>query len=922
MYDVLLGNISQWGEVKKKTKDRAQAKGKDTSDILSDVTNNASRAVRGRGGPEGTRGGRGRGIRGAGRGGKRGPSVNGTKEKGPAEMMPVDDRGGWGSWDNQPVEGNSVQPAETENARWASPEEKVTAPDLSAPTAELPKASSKLDGRSWASIFNKPAPAPTPPKVPQAAPTHEALVEEAIVVPPVPAEINITTLPSPIPVEQIDEEIPSTPSESDLASLEPPAVITPSKDELTETNLEQVLDTSGPPPSATAASTVASTADPRSAADGATPIHTSQQHSSPRPPLGGYATSAYKATGLSGRSVSFQRKILEQQEPVVMPGKHAVDRTAVQFGSMGLNGTAEDLDVDSDREEAETRAQPPQHSPIAPRAALPPAPQQAFPSQPLVTESLPTPRQAPGLPSIVQQPTTQQPSQPAPTEQAAQPASQSNYPYNQFNNRYVPSGQQEASAPVQKAYEPFGQQIQQPQNQYDGYPPSSQAPNQSQPQAQSQLASYSSASNDTSSYYTSDNQRNAYQNYYNNYGQSQQSPQEAGASQQRLGSAFGTTVGEQVSHHAASQSQQHPQAARYIQTGETQTSGNSTPNPAIPSQQQQNQPQQAHQMLQQQQAQGQSGGQHSTYPYGHPYFASPYYSAYMSQVSAHPYGRERPMYDDVRRYDEQYLTHNPQFYNGGSHGGYGGPFGGAGAGKQGMYGQPHQGYGISPQQNSYDQHSSSAANVGGFAQQQSAPGREAAVSGSLTNYGRSGSAQPSESQPQYSGSGAGTYGNMPDVFARSGSGFPGQGQGLNQQVSAQSGANDDSARGYGDSTKVPGGGPSPALGQPGVRPGSAVNAMQGQTGQPPPQNQNQQSQQGYGGYPGHVNHQMHQHGQQASQYGVGPPGGGLGGHHGSGAQQTHQGSGYGAYGAAAGAFGGSYYGGNNRGGWGGNYGAH
>ena len=851
-------------------------------------------------------------------------SRTGGENKGPPDTAPAGD---WGASDFTPpkveAEGGWDQPTETENATMESSWENIAVPDVSTvPTAELPKASSKPDGtRSWASIFNKPAPVPTPPKAPQPPPTHEASVEELIAPPPAITDNEMAALPPPIAAKSSGTQTPTTPPASDLVPSEPPAEITPSKDELTETNLEQVLDTSGPPASATAASTVASTVDPRGAVDSATPLHGSQQSSS-RPPLGGYATTAYKAAGLPGRSASFQRKILEQEEAVVMPGKHAVDRTAVQFGSMGLNGTTEDLDVDSDREEAETRAQPPQHSPIAPRAALPPAPQQqAFPSQPPVSEPLPTPRQAPGLPPVSQQPTTQQPSQPASTEPAPS-QSQSNHPYNQFNNRYGQAGQPEASAPAQKAYEPFGQQVQpQQQHQYEGYP-SSQAPAQSQTQAQSHSGGYSSASNESSSYYTSDNQRNAYQNYYGgNYGQSQPSLQEAGAAQQRIGSAFGTTVGEQGSHHVPSQAQPHPQA-RYGQTTEAPTSGNSTPNPSVPNQQQQNQPQQAHQIHQQQQAQGQGGGQHSAYPYGHPYYTSPYFSAYMNQVSAHPYGRERPMFDDVRRYDDQYLTHNPQFGYGGNHGGYGGgPFGGGAGGKQGMYGQPHQGYGMSPQQSSYDQHSSSPANVGGFAQQQSVPSREGAAGGTLASYGRSGSAQPSENQQQYSGASGGGYGNMPDVFARSGSGFPGQAQGVNHQVGGQSGANDDARGGYSDSAKVPGG-PSPALGQPGGRPGSAVNSLQGQTGLPPPQSQSQQNQQGYGGYPGLVNHQMQQHGQQGSQYGAGPPGGGLGGHHGSAGQQTHQGGGgYGAYGAGN-TFGASYYGGGgiSRGGWGGNYG--
>ena len=85
-------------------------------------------------------------------------------------------------------------------------------------------------------------------------------------------------------------------------------------------------------------------ADPRVA----TPA-TSQQAPIGRPPMGGYAASAYRAAGTPGRNSSFQRRVLEQQEAVVMPGHNAVDRAAVQFGSMGLNGEPDSLDVDEER---------------------------------------------------------------------------------------------------------------------------------------------------------------------------------------------------------------------------------------------------------------------------------------------------------------------------------------------------------------------------------------------------------------------------------------------------------------------------------------------------------------------------------------------------------------------------------------------
>ncbi len=810
-----------------------------------------------------------------------------------SEDVPAADTTGWddapstdgvtsGGWDSAVADSTPLE------SSW----ENITVGEVAPASAgedhkAAPKPSSKPDGtRSWASMFSKPATTPAPPKVPRTAPSHDPPLEPLTTATPMPTEVDMMGLPPPPTNES--SEVPSTPPISDLATSAQAANITPSKDDLTETNLEQVLDVSAPAPAATAASTVASTIDPHSAA-------TPQQDVS-RPPLGGFATSAYKATGMpamSGRSASYQRKIQEQQEAVVMPGKHALDRAAVQFGSMGLNGSSDDADVDSDREDTETRAQPPQHSPIAPRATLPPAPQQqAFASQPQ-TEPHPTPRQAPGLPPISQHSSTQQPSQHLPDDQGVAPQSQPNYPYNRYVSQ---SAQQEISAPSQKPYEPFGQQVQQP-HQYDNHPSVVQAPTQPQEQTQSQQSGYSSAANDTSSYYTSDSQRNAYQNSY--YGNHSQQPPQYPDSGLRGTSAFGTSAAEQPSQLPTSQAHSQPQS-RFGQTSEAQDSGHSTPNPLHPSQQQ---PREHHQMHQQQ-AQAQAGGQHGQYPYGHPYYASPYYSAYMNQVSNHPYGRERPMFDDVRRMDDQYLTQNPQFGYGGSQGGYGGgPFGGAG-GKQGMYAQPHQGYGMSPQ-TSYDNHTASPANVGGFSQNHSTSGRDSAAAGGLGHYGRSGSAQPLENPQQFSGTGTNNHGSVPDVFARSQPGYPGQSSGLSSHM-GQQGGNEDSLRSYADSSKVTGG-PSPALGQPGGRPGSAATP-QSHTGLPASQGQSQ-GQQGYGGYMGQM------HGQGGSQYGGAP--GGLGGHHQYGGH-NQQGGGYGGYGAG---YGSSSYGNSNRGGWGGaNYG--
>jgi hypothetical protein len=196
------------------------------------------------------------------------------------------------------------------------------------------------------------------------------------------------------PIAQLAPVEPEVSTPVELPS-EPEVDITPSKDDLTEDNLEQIPDTSNPAPTATAASTAASSWDPRNASTTGTPY--SLQHGQPqaiRPPTSGFQASALKATGASGRTASYQRRVLDQEEAVRMPGNREVDRAAVQFGAFNLSGSG-DEDVDGEREEPETRTQPPQHSPVAPRAALPPAPQQPVSA----AESFPTPKQSAGLPA-------------------------------------------------------------------------------------------------------------------------------------------------------------------------------------------------------------------------------------------------------------------------------------------------------------------------------------------------------------------------------------------------------------------------------------------------------------------------------------------------------------------------------------------
>jgi hypothetical protein len=496
--------------------------------------------------------------------------------------------------------------------------------------------------------------------------------------------------------------------------------------------------------------------------------------------------------------------------------------------------------VDEDREEAETREQPPQHSPVAqPRAALPPAPRQApqqAESQP--QEPAPTPKQAPGLPPAPQQQPQSQHSPPNPLASQAMhnQGSQSNQRYDQFG-RYGPTSiQSEASAPPQKPYDPFGQQIPQQSNQYD-YP-------SQQSQAQSQPGAFSSAPENYGSQYLTAEQR--YQNYYGNYGQQNtQSQQEAGSGQQRTGSAFG--AGPNESTFPQSQQQQHGQG-RY---NDAQNSGHNTPNPTMSGQQSSGPGSQSQHMQQQHGGQQGQQGQHGAgYPYNHPYYGSPYYTNYVNQF-----------------------------------GGYGQGGGGYGSFGKGMYGQPHH-YGMSPQA-SYDQHSSSPANAGGFSASSSHE-----RSAGLGEYGRSASGI---SQNHSATAGAGGFGGFPDSFGRQQSYNQNS---YGQQQGSQPGGHEDSLKPFGDSKS---GGPSPSVlgAQPG-RPGSATQNTPGQGGQ-----SQQSNPQGFGGYPSHL-------GGGNSQYG-----GGLGGLGHQGGSQHQQQSQYGNYGGFSGNYGGG--GSYNRGGWGGNY---
>lgn len=604
--------MSQFSDVKKKTKEKTRGK-KDVPGGSEAATN--STRGRARGGLESVRGGRGRGSDrgGRGRGGRGGSTTNGARSASAAVSVPTTETTGWGAAPTTSIAVGGVdgtvntepwdQSAGAGDDSWAD----KTSNDA-APNSEILKSSLIPSGtkKSWASMLSA-------PKAPPVVPKPQAPVQAQHAANAPPAEISAASSASL--TGDVAKDLTQTPPAASLSATDLGIELAPPKDKLTEDNLEHLPDESQP----IASETVASTRDASSVVGSGTPFAASQQGpGAARPPLGGYATTAWKAAGTPGRSASFQKKILEQREAVVMPGNHAVDRAAVQFGSMGLNGDGKPLDVDDDREETQTRA-PVAHSPPSqPRASLPPAshPHAAGPeTMGHAHEGGPTPKQAPGLPFSGQQP---------PPSSAGPGAQQG--PYGGQYGRYGAGtlGQETAST-GQKPYDAFAQQVNYGQTQDPSsiFPNNSQAANASAP-TQSH-GGYSQNPSEYSSQYGGDQQR--FQNYYGGgYGQQghHASHQEQNVGPQRSGSAF---AGAEPAY-AANQ----PGASQSRFNENQNTSGHTTPNPALSSQQGSGQSQQVHHAQGQPQGQAAQGG---GYPYGNPYYSGSYYGggSYMNQVS-------------------------------------------------------------------------------------------------------------------------------------------------------------------------------------------------------------------------------------------------------------------------------------------------
>ncbi|KAM7216333.1 hypothetical protein V8F06_008255 [Rhypophila decipiens] len=886
---IIDGTIERWGEVSKAKKER-----KPKNDVFTTTTAETPRGGRG-GRTEGGRG-RGRATERGGRGGARGkPShatTNGHRNKDSTELsISTED-----AWETQ---------KDTQNA----PEE-TAAPAVQSPPATVtpaaPIAAAAAATKTWAKTLFAPTPAaPKPAPKPKEAPA------------PPPAETSIEPLPPAEPIQEEPEAVeneeatpepvkeePVTAPAAEITVVVPEIALLPSKDQLTETNLEQIPNEAKEIETETNVSEAADSWDPRAqgASNNATPLSASQQqHQGARAPTSGFAATATKAADrTSTRTPNIPRRIFDQREAVRMPGnRDQVDRAAVQFGAFNLN---EEDDIDGDREEPETRPQPPQDSPVThPRTSLPPAQPapvpEAFPAQKpaatlpptgpagIVSSRDPTVFPDWANPHLAAVPPTA-PSQPSAPAQGGFPEHFLSSPSLQASGRPVYSQLPEytvappsASTQATQAFGGrFGQQTpQEPPafataKSYESYQNNPSAAQQAQyessfqsqvptTQPQQPVGAFTSAPSEYSHYAADPQGRHAYNNYYGYGQQTAQSQQESLATQAQrgFGGGYNAPQSENLGQYPQSAGQ-HSQSRFGAAAGaESQVTGTPTPTQSTTQTQAPTSHGQSH--SQQQQPQNYPGYA------DHPYYNNPYYNSYMQNYNAGAYQQ----------------------------GGFGGPYG------KGSY--PTHQYGMTPQAPHQQYGSSPAAGFG-----QSALHRESGVSSGISEYGRAASGQSGQQQ----GLGGSGFGGMHEGFGRGASSYQSQGAQAFNAPGSQ-GANVPSA---GDDLKPfgeakAGSGPSPSLGAA-ARPGSATNNAPSQTGLPPPHSGQQSGlgMGGYGGYPAHAGQGLHANQTAAgSGYGMSASGANAQG----GPQNT-----YGGYGQG---FGGSYggYGGNARHGWGNQY---
>ncbi|RPB21054.1 hypothetical protein L211DRAFT_851794 [Terfezia boudieri ATCC MYA-4762] len=912
------GSIPQWGEVKKKKQDRSRSK---IPEIPAGVATAAGRG-RGRGSdiPRGNRGGRA-----TDRGGRPGRGRGGTGA-----------HGQWASTNDDSGKRDGTDDSTGEDGPASKPDAKVLAVNNVPAPPGKPK-------DTWAALLRPTVPPPAPKKVaPPSAPPKPPVVEPT----PTPPQVEELQEPEPTPETTPAESLPLPPPpatepalpepeeapkptesepepEPEPEPVAPEAIVSPPEPEvaeppeikteeppvetthqpLTEQNLEKVEDVAPAAPTGTQASTINSSVAATRTPEALAPA-------TPRARHVGLSTPKIS----SARTASFSRRTLEQQEAVIMPGNHAIDRTTVQFGSLGLNGAAiddDDYESEPTQQKPETVTQPPQSPPTEPVTVLPPAapqpqaPQQAPPAQvqvqtpqvqqpiqppvqqqvqpqiptqqqpqPPHQEALPTPRQAPGLPAQPQvQAQMQHQQQPSPQPPLAPQSMTSQHMNPQISSQFNRFGGIDQTQAAQKPYDSFQQHVpqqhtpqtqaaqlpqlaqsQQAQQQSYGYPTHHQQQQHHQQSHPAQASLGGLTSLPDYNYYNSDIQRTGAPgfSYYNTNPYSQPN-QDTVSSLPRAASGMGSAAGETASQLPTAPSQA---ASRFGQVGE-QTSVHGTPSPGIPTLQPTSQapnPQQT--------------AAHQQYPM-QPYYHPGYY--YMNQVFNYdaPYSGTSELSEGFSSYQQFYPTYQAPF-----------------AKQQGLYTQPHQNF-------QYSDHTSSPAGLGGFG----GPTTQGRDSGSgVSDYGRGGVSQAQQTHPQHSSA---NFAGLPNFLHSRG--LPEQqqlGSGVGQQQVAQQGQSDDNLKPFGDSKPPTGPASNAGLqGQP--RPGSATSgANLPQQGSQP---------QGGMGYPHNLNHHLHGHqAHQQSQHSVA------------------QGQGYGGY-SMYGQYPSQYQTASNRqgaSGWGGQYGGH
>ncbi len=841
-------------------------------------------------------------------------------------QKPDNDAPAWGAWDT--AQGTAAAAPAADAA--AQP---VSAP---APAAAGLKTSIIPEGtqKTWASMLRQ-STVPKPAAKPKDPHPADALD-------PLPPAVELAHPEPEPPIEESAESVKEAASPGASAMVIPEIALPPSKDQLTETNVEQIAGSSdtGPPLSETIRSEAADSWDPRASTVGAiaTPLSASQlQHQGSKAPQSGFAATAIKATErIATRTPGYARRILDQEEAVRMPGNRDVDRATVQFGALNFNGV--DDDIDGDREEPETRAQPPGDSPVAhPRTSLPPIPQPAPVPESYAAQKPPAALHSTAAgpagtaipanilwgggvpttdvrPAVVPSPTVPQPpvapaqgrhflcplsvpgqrgSAKLMTRQVTQPSAQTasfgrfgaGHPDQAFGQKpfdsFVQQGQPAVSAAaVASPYESLHAQQHAAQQHASQQP--QVLPQQQQPQQPQPGGGFSSAPSEISSYYTADHARNPYHYYNQSYGQQQQQqhhqPQHQQHQQQQQQSA---QVGQEGTAHAQRSfigagggSYNTPQTENLSQYPQ---SGASRYGAAAVSADVQNSGNSTPNPPAQQNAQAAQAQSHGQGP--------PHSGQQYPVYAGHPYFSS-PYYAN-------YVGHGYQQAFG--QGAFSGPY------AKGAYGQhPYP---------PYDHGASSQAS--GFSAQSSGHRADSGLASGLGEFGRAASGQ-SANQP---GLGAGSgFGSVHDGFGRGSSAYQLQsGQSFGAQsgqqgVAVPSGADD--LKPYGDAKGAVG--PSPSLA--GARPGSAANTNPSQSGLPPPQSAQQggaAGAAGYGSYPGHLQQGHGLHGNQSAAAGYG-----MGG----AAAQSHGNTPYGGgnYGGGGQGFGASYYGNQQRG-WGNNY---